>query len=68
MSGPKISVYSLERERQRLLAAIRKCDQQRTEFIIENSQLLSDLSQLLDDICKDKEKWRYCGCKGAYIK
>lgn len=56
MSGPKISVYSLERERQRLLAAIRKCDQQRTEFSIENSQLLSDLSQLLDDIRKDKEK------------
>ncbi len=63
MSGPKISVYSLERERQRLLAAIRKCDQQRTEFIIENSQLLSDLSQLLDDICEDKEKIIGLHCK-----
>ena len=63
MSGPKISVYSLERERQRLLAAIRECDQQRTEFIIENSQLISDMSELLDDICKDKEKIIGLHCK-----
>ena len=56
MSGPKISVYSLERERRRLLEAIRNCDRQRTECAVENGQLIADLSELLNDICRNNEK------------